>query len=561
MSATTETAAESLLPAPDSGAGRRWLASRLQPHRRWLGWARIGALLGLVGVGLLYAGLAGLLSAALTTTPGAPSDVVWLAMATGLLLRLVGGLLRDRAGLQLSAKVRQTLRGELLATATRHGPARLASLGPTAWWTQRLLDQVDALHGYHARYLPALEAAKLLPLAVAGLVLALDWIAGLLLLIALPLIPLFMALIGLGTQAVQEAQQDRQARLAAELQQRLLALPALRRLGALPESIRAVAEAADGHRTLAMRVLRVAFLSSSTLELFSALAIGLVALYVGFALLGLIGFGPAPQLTPATGFFILMLAPEAFLPLRQLAQAYHDRGAALAAAESLAPLLGAIDPGATPQVSNEPTVALRFEAVDFGYGEAPCGVLAQQRFALQRGEVLGLSGSSGSGKSTVLALAAGFLAPRAGRIVRCARWAWVPQRVHLFHGTLRANLQLAARVDDEALHQALAAVGLALPQPALPAGLDTSIGDGDSGVSGGQAQRIGVARALLAGAGLWLLDEPTAALDESARDQLLDRLLPLAREAGAAVLIASHDPVVLARCDRVLALPAGDSPA
>lgn len=558
MSATTDTAAETLTAAPDSGAAGRWLRERLRPHRRWLWLARGGALLGLIGVGLLYAGLASLLTGALTATSEVVPPGAWIAMAAGLLLRLLGGLARDRAGLQLSAGVRHALRRELLAAATRHGPVRLAARGATAWWTQRLLDQVDALHGYHARYLPALEAAKLLPLIVVGLVLALDWVAGLLLLIALPLVPLFMALIGMGTQAVQDAQQDSQARLAAELQQRLAALPALRRLSALAESTRAVADAADGYRVLAMRVLRVAFLSSSTLELFSALAIGLVALYIGFALLGLIGFGPAPTLTPATGFFILMLAPEAFLPLRQLAQAYHDRGAALAAVDSLAPLLAAADPVTHPDTLDDRRLALRFEAVDFGYGEPPRALLRALDLVLHRGEVLGLSGASGSGKSTVLALAAGFLSPTAGRIARAEHWAWVPQRVHLFHGDLRANLQQACETaDDAALLAALDAVGLPLPQATLPQGLATPIGDGDTGVSGGQAQRIGVARALLSGATLWLLDEPTAALDELTRDRLLDQLLPLARTAGAAVLLASHDPVVLARCDRVLALDAG----
>lgn len=503
-----------------------------------------------------------LLTTALTATSEVAPTAAWIAMAAGLLLRLLGGLARDRAGLRLSAAVRDALRRELLTAVTRHGPVRLAAHGATAWWTQRLLDQVDALHGYHARYLPALEAAKWLPLLVAGLVLALDWVAGLLLVIALPLVPLFMALIGMGTQAVQDAQQESQARLAAELQQRLAALPALRRLSALAESTRAVAAAADGYRVLAMRVLRVAFLSSSTLELFSALAIGLVALYVGFALLGLIGFGPAPALTPATGFFILMLAPEAFLPLRQLAQAYHDRGAALAAVDSLAPLLAVAEPVTPPDTLDDPGLALRFAAVDFGYGEPPRALLRELDLVLRRGEVLGVSGASGSGKSTVLALAAGFLSPTAGRIARDQRWAWVAQRVHLFHGDLRANLQQACEsADDAALLAALDAVGLPVPQATLPQGLATPIGDGDTGVSGGQAQRIGVARALLSGATLWLLDEPTAALDEATRDRLLDRLLPLARAAGAAVLLASHDPVVLARCDRVLALDAGSPSA
>lgn len=555
MSATTEAAVESLAGAPREATEARWLDALSRRHRRLLWGVRGGALLALAGVLLLYGNLASVLVSAFAPSGGMPSALTWFGLAAGVVLRLMGGLARDHAGQSLSAGVRNAVRSRLMADASRRGPAELAALGSTAWWAQRHLDQVDALHGYFARYLPTREWARLLPLAVIVVVLSQDWIAGLLLLIAIPLVPLFMVLIGLGTQSVQETQQSREAQLGAELLQRLETLPWLRRVGALQESASAVGEAAHGHRELVMRVLRVAFLSSSTLELFSALAIGLVALYVGFALLGLVAFGPAENLDAWAGFFLLMLAPEGFLPLRQLAQAYHERGAALAAASSLS----ALD---NPAPLAEPTIvtlagpseeaALVFDDVHLGYGQPRRTVLDGLSLRLQRGEVVGLAGPSGSGKSTVMALAAGFLSPDAGRVARSDRWAWVPQRVHLFHGDVRANLQLACEdtVDDSRLSAALDAVGLGSACPALPHGLDTVIGEQASGVSGGQAQRIGIARALLSGAPLWLLDEPTAALDDVTRDRLLDQLLPLAREARAAVLIASHDPAVLARCDR-----------
>lgn len=560
MSATTEAAVESLAGDNRAATEARWLARLPREHRRWLWRARAGGLAALVGVVLLYGSLASVLVAALQPGSTSPSALAWAGLVAGVALRFIGGLARDHSGQGLSAAVRHALRFRLLAAATRQGPAALASQGAAAWWAQRHLDQVDALHGYFARYLPAREWARVLPLAVVAIVLSLDWIAGLLLLVAIPLVPLFMVLIGMGTQSVQEAQQSQDAALGAELLQRLETLPWLRRVGALEESTAAVAEAAQTHRGLVMRVLRVAFLSSSTLELFSALAIGLVALYVGFALLGLITFGPAASLDAWTGFFVLMLATEGFLPLRQLAQAYHERSAALAASSSLAALDGDEGGGmaapARPESLAGEDEVLVLEAVHHGYGRSKRAVLSGLDLRLRSGDVVGLAGSSGSGKSTVLALAAGFLTPDAGRVARCARWAWVPQRVHLFHGTVRDNLKLACdpSVGDAVLLEALTAVGLGAPTSELPSGLETPIGEGGTGVSGGQAQRLGVARAWLSGAPLWLLDEPTAALDDATRDRLLDALLPLAREARVAVLIASHDPVVLARCDRVVAL-------
>ena len=562
MSATTEAAVESLAGEPREPTEARWLAELPREHRGWLWWARAGALASLIGAVLLYGSLSSVLVAALPSGSTAPSVLVWAGLLAGVGLRFLGGLARDHGGQRLSMAVRHTLRFRLIATATREGPFALAAKGSTAWWAQHHLDQVDALHGYFARYVPAREWARILPLAVVAIVFSMDWIAGLLLLIAIPLVPLFMVLIGLGTQSVQETQQAQETALGAELLQRLETLPWLRRVSALEESTAAVSQAVQAHRGLVMRVLRVAFLSSSTLELFSALAIGLVALYVGFALLGLIAFGPAASLDAWTGFFVLMLAPEGFLPLRQLAQAYHERSAALAASSSLAALdgdeAGEDDAGTYAQkdaVAADDEV-LAFEAVHHHYGSSNQAVLSGLDLRLRRGDVVGLAGPSGSGKSTALALAAGFLMPDAGRVVRCARWAWVPQRVHLFHGTVRDNLRLACddSADDATLREALTTVGLGAPNSGLLRGLDTPIGEGGTGVSGGQAQRIGVARAWLSGAPLWLLDEPTAALDDATRDRLLDALLPLAREARVAVLIASHDPIVLARCDRVVTL-------
>lgn len=540
----------------------RFLARLRQRQGRYLYQAATGSLAGVLGLGLLCASLAYWVNSAVQ---GIPPNRWWVVLSvTGVVLRALGHWVRDRAGQALSLQARQVLRTELLEHATAQGPLWLRAQGNPAWWTQRLIDQVDALHGYLARYLPARQAAVLVPLAIVVTVFSIDWVAGLLLLLATPIIPSFMALIGLGTQAVHATQQTRQAELAGHLLERLETLPWLRRTGALAESERAVYEAAHEYRRVAMRVLRVAFLSSATLEFFSAVAIGLLAIYIGFALLGMIAWGPAPSLTLRDGLFILLLAPECFLPLRQLAQAHHDLTAAKAAAETLAPWVQAravTRQETSNTASPAPGQVLAMDQVSFHYAPDAPPLFRELSLALNAGEVLGISGPSGSGKSTLLALMAGLVPPTHGQVKRCQRWSWLAQRPHLFHDTLRNNLLLGCPTDsdgreDAVLLAALAAAGIPLPDPQLPLGLDTPIGDQNQGVSGGQAQRIGLARTLLQQAPLWLLDEPTAALDADTRDTLLPTLWGCARERGVAMVIASHDPVVLARCDRIFKLEA-----
>ena len=571
MPATTEatqSAAPTVTVVPTHAAlpPARWLARLRQGQGRWLGQAAAGSLAGVLGLGAVCAALALWVDAAAHGQPFVPAWGGWAV--AGVALRALGHLARDGAGQALSLQVRHQVRSRLVDHATTQGPLWLRAQGNPAWWTQRLLDQVDALHGYLARYLPARQAAVLVPLAIVVVVLAIDWVAGLLLLLATPIIPMFMALIGLGTQAVHATQQTRQAELGGHLLERLETLPWLRRMGALTESEKSVSEAAQAYRQVAMRVLRVAFLSSATLEFFSAVAIGLLAIYIGFALLGMFTWGPAATLTLGEGLFILLLAPECFLPLRQLAQAHHDLTAAKAAAETLAPWLpdaamgaSASPPAVVPSLPPPSGQVLVLEQLGFRHAAGVAPLFSGLDLTLRAGEVLGLSGSSGSGKSTLLALMAGLLSPDVGRVQRSPRWSWLAQRPHLFHDTLRNNLLLAVSpdmegIDDAALLSALAAAGLPLPDPQLPQGLDTPIGDQNRGVSGGQAQRIGLARALLQEAPLWLLDEPTAALDPDTRDALLPTLWARARERGVAMVVASHDPVVLARCDRVLTLEA-----
>jgi len=543
---------------------RHWLARQQLAVRPLLRGAVAAGVLGGVAIAAQMGLMAWLVHALLIDD--APAHSLWPVMAAllvAVLLRVLAAAVQERLGQLASAKVRQQVRVELSALWARLGPVRLAAL-PSASLTNQWVEQVDALDGYYARYLPQQWLAALVPLMLVALVFWLDWLAALFLLLAAPLIPLFMALVGMHAERISQRHVLQAGRMAGQFLDRVRNLTSLQLFGQVGRSIARIEQATQAYRTVTMATLKVAFLSSAVLEFFASVAIAVAAMYIGFGLLGYIDYGPSPELSLFSGLFILLLAPEFFQPLRSLAQHYHDRAAALAAADALAELEALDSPPAAPQDlpnhAAEDGIQLRDVHLSYaGRGEILRGV----NLHIHAGEVLALVGPSGSGKSSLLHGLAGFIQPEAGTIRLFGQppgqqsVAWMGQRAFLIKGSWADNLRLTApEATPAAMQQALTAVGLNALLAAQPQGLDSPLGEGGRGLSGGQAQRLALARVWLSNAQLVLLDEPTASLDEQSEAEVIEALQALA-SSGRTLIIATHHPALMQMANRVVRLHEG----
>jgi len=433
-----------------------------------------------------------------------------------------------------------------------------------------IAEQAEAIVPYLARFQPARLRATLVPPVFLGAVFLFSWAAGLAMLLAAPLIPIFMALIGVRAKAASEAQLVELGGMNAFLLDRLRGLATIRTLDAVDLTAQRLRANAESLRARTMAVLRIAFLSSAVLELFSALGVAMVAVYVGFHLLGQLEFGAwGGRLTLGRGLFILLLAPAFFEPLRDLSAVWHDRAAGEAALEALnrlcvsaLPLPGAAHGPGEARRGPARAVAVNLDQIGFGYAGGPQTVFNGLDLDIAPGARIALLGASGTGKSTLLALIAGLAPSSSGRIridgtpltdvtaaeLR-ARMSWIGQKPHFFNGSLRSNITLG-RADIDA-----AAVDGALRLAAFDRQAAGSLGEGASGLSGGEALRLALARAAAnVNAGLILADEPTAHLDAATADAVTDGLLKLAE--GRTLIVATHDPRLAARMDRVIDLEA-----
>jgi ATP-binding cassette subfamily C protein CydD len=462
------------------------------------------------------------------------------------------GWAQEAAAVRSSAGVKEELRGRLLAHAAALGPGRGPATGELIALVTRGLDALDA---YFARYLPQLVLAAVVPAVVLLRLAPADLVATLTIALTLPLIPVFLALVGMHTEAANR----KQFRLLARLNHHFLdvvaglsTLNVFGRAGAQAENIR---RAGEQQRQVTMRTLRIAFLSSLALELLATLSVALVAVGIGLRLV-------SGHLDLRTALLVLILAPEAYLPLRQVGAHYHASAEGLAAASSAFETLETSAPagGSLPA----PSGAIVFEDVVVRYRDSDALRLSA---VVPPGSFVALTGPSGSGKSTALNLLLGFASGAAGRVtvggvdladVDPVSWrssiAWVPQRPCLFAGTIRANIALGTSgiPDISDIVRAAALAGAHEFISSLPRGYDTELGDDGAGLSAGQRQRIALARAFLRDAPLVLLDEPTANLDAGTAASVMAAITRLA--AGRTVVMAAHRPELIALADRVVDL-------
>ncbi len=434
-------------------------------------------------------------------------------------------------------------------------------------------EQAELIVPYLARFQPARMKASLVPLIILAFILPVSWIAALVLLFAAPLIPIFMALIGWRAQAASEKQLVATGGLNGFLLDRLRGLATIRALDAVDATALRLRSEAESLRVRTMAVLKIAFLSSAVLELFAALGVAMIAVYVGFSLLGEIRFGTwVGRLDLTEGLFILLLAPAFFEPLRELSAVWHDRAAGEAALKALDALAagglsirGAVDVAPpVPAVAEAP--AIRLENVDFRYAATEPLILDDFSLDIAAGEHLALLGASGSGKSTLLSLISGLAPCTAGRIViggieladdtataLRGNMAWIGQRPHIFAGTIAGNITLgrpgiprgdvADALDAARLGKVAAAYG------------NRPLGEGGIGLSGGEALRVAIARAACNPyLRIILADEPTAHLDAATATEVTDSLLSLAR--GRTLIVVTHDPLLAARMHRAMRIDA-----
>ncbi|NIE99650.1 cysteine/glutathione ABC transporter permease/ATP-binding protein CydD [Pantoea sp. Acro-805] len=477
---------------------------------------------------------------------------------------------REMAGYRAGVAIRRALRQQVLDRLNALGPAWIQGK-PAGSWATLLLEQIEEMQEYYARYLPQMSLAVFVPFAILMAIFPINWAAGLILLATAPLIPLFMAMVGMGAAEANRRNFVALARLSGDFYDRLRGRETLRLFHRAKAEQQAIAESTTDFRERTMEVLRLAFLSSAVLEFFASLAIAVVAVYFGFSYLGELNFGHyGSGVTLFAGFLALILAPEFFQPLRDLGTFYHAKAQAVGGADALERFLtesldNTVSNG-TATVAFDTPVTL--QARDLVVMTPQGGALSQPlNFTLAAGKRVALIGQSGAGKTALMNVLLGFL-PYQGELrvnghelrdISRDSWqqqlAWVGQNPTLPATTLRENLLLNSTVDETTLNRVLECAGVNAFLARLPQGLDTPLGDGGLGLSVGQAQRIAVARALLKPARLLLLDEPGSGLDSQSEQHVMNALQQAATQQTT--LMITHQLHDLASWDEVWVMQSG----
>jgi ATP-binding cassette, subfamily C, bacterial CydD len=491
-----------------------------------------------------------------------------VALPLELLVAVVGARAAAAYGFEIvgrraAVNVLSELRLELVERRLRGQPAALDG-AESAEVSTAAVGGVDALETTFARYLPQVVLAVTVPIAVLVLVASIDLVSAGVMLLTLPLVPVFMWLVGRYTERRARQRWQALALLSTHFLDSVRGLPTLRAFNRGETQAERIAEASDRYRRATMGTLKVAFLSGTVLELAATLGVALVAVIVGVRLVdGGIGL--------EAGLTVLVLAPELYLPLRNLAAQFHASADGLAVSGRLLDL-GDAEEAASSGSASPPSVwdlPVRLEAVSFAYPARPGLILDRVDLELRPGETVALVGPSGGGKSTIASLLLRLAEPTRGRVTvgtvdlaSCdaeswrAQIAWVPQHPTIFHGTVADNIRLGdASADDARVRAAAELAGAAGVVGRLPDGYETVVGEGGRPLSAGELQRIALARAFLREAALVILDEPTANLDPASAAVVGDAVERL--RAGRTVLLIAHRPELAALADRVVHLRGG----
>ena len=580
-----------MAPTVDSNntSARKWLKDKIRIVRSQIAASiLLGSLGGLLLVAQAYCIASILYGAYMNGRNSAQMELLFGGLAGVILARALIAWGRERAGFAAGAIVRRKVRSDMLDYLALLGPVTTAKLS-TGSMVSTVMEQVEALQDFFSHYLPQLFLVILIPMTIVAFVFPISWAAGGILLITAPLIPLFMVLVGMGAENVSQRHFQALARMSAHFLDTLQGLTTLKIFNCSKKEAENVARVSTEYRRKTMAVLRIAFLSSAVLEFFSAIAIAIVAVYLGLSFLGYIDFGSfGTPLTFKQGFFILLLAPEFYLPFKELGGHYHARASAIGATEEILKILShdvqksdAKRSGAK-KVDNKgnasalkriiPTsqigVMIEFENVSVDYGRGH-SVLDKVNLRIEPGQRVAVVGPSGAGKSTLIHLLLRFIDPNCGQIkinhtqltelsLECwrRRLAWMGQQPILFPGSIAENIRLARPdADDEAVYRAASVAGVLGFCAQLPYGMNTVVKEKGLGLSQGQAQRVALARAHLKQAPLLLLDEPTAGLDETIEKQLIKQAMTIFKDKT--VLMVTHSQVALRGMDRIIRMEQG----
>lgn len=547
---------------------QKWLRQQQKIVKKWLYLnVLLGTLSAVLMVGQMFL-LAAMLHKMIVEQKNPSSFITYLVLLFGCFLgRALLLWLRERVGFKAGQTLRLHLRNEVMNKLSSIGPMAI-SQRPAGSWATLMLEQVENIHNFYARYLPQQFLSLIVPMVILCAVFPLNWAAGLILFLTLPLLPIFMALAGIKAAEANQKNIGILSRLSGQFLDSLKGLETIRLFGQAEKQTDLIYQRTEEFRHSTMDVLKLAFLSSAVLEFFTAVSIAVMAVYFGFIYLGDLDFGYYEfQVTLFIGFFCLMLAPEFYQPLRELGVYYHDKAAAVGAADSLESFLNediATQTIGQKNLENQPLVIQAEDCIVL----SPQGKALTQalNFHLKAPQKIALVGQSGAGKSSLMNMLLGFL-PYQGSVkingvelreLDMAQWravlAWVGQNPQLVNGTIRENILLGnPTANDEQISEALKQSKA--DEFVYRLGLESSVQDANAGLSGGQAQRIAIARALLRPYQFLLLDEPTASLDMQSEQQVLDALHNLSQDKTT--LMITHRVEDLQQSDEIWVMKQG----